>query len=296
LRVPWRDLEVEGTMKRRAALIGMVVVLAVVAAACGSGDGGQAAVSIKTLRAAVSNTQAAQSSRFTLDVSVNAAGHDVKIHGSGVTTADNKTGQFTFDIPLFGSVEARMVDGTMYMNLGSLGALSGKLPEGKQWVSVSLDALKSQAGSDLGSLFDQTQQSGPTQGLEYLQGLSGDVVKVGDDTVAGAHATHYRASIDYAKVAAKLPDSSSALAGKLAKLGTVPADVWINDDDRVVKMHFNVDGGAFGGGTGTGTADFTMEITDFGVPVNVEAPPADQTVDLSGMLDKFHQAGQPLST
>jgi len=279
-------------MKRRAAVIGMVIALAVVAAACGSGGGG-AAVSIKTLQAAVSNTQAAPSSRFTLDVSTAGAGHDVNVHGSGVTTADHKTAQITFEIPMLGSVEARIVDGTMYMNLGSLGALSGKLPEGKQWVSISLDALKSQAGSDFGSLFGQTQQNGPTQGLEYLQGLSGDVTKVGDDTIAGAHATHYRASIDYAKVAAKLPPSS-ALAGKLAKLGVVPADVWINDDDRVVKMHFNVEGGAFGGGAGT--ADFTMEITDFGVPVDVQAPPADQTVDVSGLLGRFHGAGQPLST
>ena len=119
------------------------------------------------------------------------------------------------------------------------------------------------------------------QGLEFLQGLSGDVTKIGDDTVAGEHATHYRASIDGAKVAAELPDASSDLAGKLAKLGATPADVWINDDDRVVKMHFAMDGGAFGGSGGS--AEFTMEITDFGVPVDVQAPPADETVDASAL-------------
>ena len=57
----------------------------------------------------------------------------------------------------------------------SLDAPSTKLPDGKQWVSVDLDALKSASGNSLGSLFDQAQSTGPTEGLEYLQGLSGDV-------------------------------------------------------------------------------------------------------------------------
>ena len=191
---------------------------------------------------------------------------------------------------MVGSIEERLVDRVLYVNLGSLGALSGKLPEGKQWVSVDLDALKSATGTDLSALFDQAQHTGPTQGLEYLQGLSGDVTKVGDDTVAGEPATHYTASIDYAKVADKLRDASPDFADKIAKLGTVPADVWINDDDRVVKMHFAIDGGALGGRAGN--AEFTMEITDFGVPVDVQAPPADETVDFPTL--SFHDAGERL--
>ena len=63
--------------------------------------------------------------------------------------------------------------------------------------------------------------------------------KLGDDTVGGQHATHYRASIDYAKVADKLPDAAARRRDELAKLGTVPADVWIDDQDRVVKMHLD---------------------------------------------------------
>ncbi len=59
----------------------------------------------------------------------------------------------------------------------------------------------------------------------------------------------------------------------------MPADVWIDDNDRVVKMHFTMDASGFG--VGAGTAEVTMEITDFGVPVDVQAPPADQTVDFS---------------
>jgi hypothetical protein len=267
-------------LARRLALVGIVGALAITAAACGGGSG-DAAVSIKTLQAAVSNTQAATSSRFKMTVSADVAGQSFDLAGEGVSSSDGKQLQLTLDVPMVGSIEERLVDGTIYMRLGSIGG--GKLPEGKSWMSISLDELGAKSGINYDQLFDQAQSNSPTQGLEYLEGLSGDVEKVGDDTVAGAPATHYRASIDYAKVAAKLPDSAASQRDELSKLGKVPADVWINDDDRVVKMHLVVDAGSLG--ASAGTAELTMEITDFGVPVDVQAPPADQTTDLSSLTD-----------
>ena len=80
-------------MKRRGALIGFVIALALGAAACGSGGTGEAAVSIKTLQAAASNSQAAESSRFTMDMSVDVAGEPVTITVDGVMAGDGKTGQ-----------------------------------------------------------------------------------------------------------------------------------------------------------------------------------------------------------
>jgi hypothetical protein len=264
-------------MKRRGALAGVVLAFAVAVAACGGGGGSDATVSIKTLQAAVSNTQAAPSSRFTMDMGIDASGKSVSLHAEGVSSADGKVAQITMTLPSLGTMEERVVDGTVYVNFGDM-PFASKLG-GKPWIAINLDALGQKTGTDFGALADQAQSSGPQQGLEYLQGLSGDVEKVGDDTVAGEHATHYRASIDYSKVLDELPNATDEMRDALGKLGTVPADVWINDDDRVVKMHFTMDTSGFGGGAGT--AEVTMEITDFGVPIDVQAPPADQTVDFS---------------
>ena len=44
----------------------------------------------------------------------------------------------------------------------------------------------------------------------------------------------------------ELPNASQETRDALAKLGTVPADVWIDGQDRVVKMHLTIDGGSFG--------------------------------------------------
>ena len=67
-------------MMRRGVLAGIVVALAITAAACGGGTG-EAAVSIKTLQAAASNTQAAESSRFAMDMTVDVAGAAGDDHG-----------------------------------------------------------------------------------------------------------------------------------------------------------------------------------------------------------------------
>ncbi len=263
-------------MKRRGALVGFVIALALGAAACGSGGSGDAAVSIETLQAAASNSQAAASSRFTMDMDFDIAGEPTTITVDGVMAGDGKNGELNISMPIVGSIEERVVDGVIYMNLGSFpgapSAVAGK------WVKVDPEQLEQHDGT-FGDLADQAESNSPNQGLEYLQGLSGDVEQVGDDTVAGQHATHYRASIDYTKLVDDLPDASAETRDALAKLGTVPADVWIDDNDRVVKMHLTMDVGAFG--AGAGTAEVSMEITDFGVPVDVQAPPEDQVVDFS---------------
>jgi len=266
-------------MKRRGLLAGIVVAAAVTLSACGGGGGGSgdAAVSIDTLRAAASNTQAAESSRFTIDVAVDVAGHPTTITVDGVMAGDGKTGELEVSLPIVGSIQERIVDGVIYMNLGSFPGAADKF-DGKQWVKLDLEQLKQQNGI-FADLADQAESNSPRQGLEYLQGLSGDVEELGREDVDGQPATHYRASIDYTKVLDALPHASAETRDALAKLGSVPADVWIDGQDRVVKMHLTIDASGFGGGAGT--AELTMRLSDFGVPLDVQAPPDDQTVDFS---------------
>jgi hypothetical protein len=265
-------------MVRRGTWAGIVLALVMGVTACGGGGGNDAAVSIKTLQAAVSNSQAAESSRFVMDMTVDVADGPVTIKVDGVMAGDGKTGELDVSMPIVGTLQERIVDGVIYMNLGSFPGAPAQL-DGKQWVRLDPEQLK-QSGM-LEGLADQSETNSPKQGLEYLQGLSGDVQDLGEETVAGESATHYKASIDYAKVLDKLPDASPEVRDALGKLGTVPADVWIDGQDRVVKMHMTIDGSAFG--AGAGTAEMTMELTDFGVPVDVQAPPADDTVDFSAL-------------
>jgi hypothetical protein len=269
-------------MKRRGALVGVVIALAIAVSACGSGGTSDAAVSIKTLQAAASNTEAASSYQFTMTMSVSAKGQTEELNASGAQAADGKQMQFTMDFAGLGSMEMRLVDQTIYMDMGDIPGASSELPDGKHWVAISFDEVKGKTGVDFQQLLDQAQQSSPTQGLQYLQGLSGDVTKVGDDTVNGEHAVHYLASIDYSKLGDKLDAYPEAVRKRVEALPPVPVDVWINDQDQVVKVHLALDVGAMGVDE-SGNVDMTMEMHGFDAPLDVQPPPADETTDFSAL-------------
>ena len=203
----------------------------------------------------------------------------------GVVAGDGKTGQITLDaVRRLGSIEERIVDGIVYMQLrrpavrvASSAASSG--------CRSSLDELQQRGGDARRSGRPGAVERPARRASSTSQGLSGDVEKVGDDTVAGRARTHYRATIDYAKVARQAARRRPrASATSCRSSGTVPVDVWIDDDDRVVKMHLAIDAGSLG--AAAGTVEMTMEITDFGVPVDVQAPPADQTDRICPRCDR----------
>lgn len=73
-----------------------------------------------------------------------------------------------------------------------------------------------------------------------------------------------------------MPDATAAERAKVARLGIVPMDVWIDGHDRVVKLQFDVDAS---GTAGAGARmKMTMQITGFGGPLDVQPPPADEVV------------------
>jgi hypothetical protein len=255
-----------GAMRRitlGSTTLGVVCALAL--SGCGSGGGAANAVSIKALKTAAATTAQAESMRFTVDQSIDFGGRQITVHADGVSSADGKQAQVTLTTPLTGDLEVRVVDGVVYVNVGD-GPVGNFLHTDKPWIRFDPGA------SRFGGLFDPREGATPQAGLALLQSLSGDVETIGDDTVAGRHAVHYRASIDPAKVA--------SLPGLDGERGSVPVDVWIDDQDRVVKVQTTVAPGMLGLPGLGGSLSMTMEVTEFGVPVDVTPPPDDQVGDL----------------
>ena len=271
-------------MRRRLIALVLPVVSIAVLAGCGGGGGTEAkAVSVQTVQLAAENTQAAESTQFTMTITVGSGTRRQAVKASGVGSGDGRLGRVVIEGPDGTSIEELIVDDAIYMNLDGLPAATEGIPDGKHWLRIGFDDLADQLGLDLGELRDQARSSTPTSGLEYLQGLSGDVTRVADDTINGEHATRYRATLDYSLVADKLDGLSAEAKGQLRKLGTVPADVWIDDHDRVVKMHYTITGSAVGADSASRTAEVTTQITAFDVPVDVQAPPADDVIDITDL-------------
>jgi hypothetical protein len=119
--------------------------------------------------------------------------------------------------------------------------------------------------------------------------------------VDGAQTTHYDATIDLDKVATLDPGAASATKQLEQQLGTnsLPVQLWVDQQNRLRKISLDeniahpVPGSTTSGGTATtGTNGQTVNIggvhvaititmSDYGTPVNIVAPPANETDNLT---------------
>ncbi|CAN5769985.1 hypothetical protein BH18ACT15_BH18ACT15_07650 [soil metagenome] len=314
---PARARSHHASRARLTTLLGAVVLLSVFAACSGNdgeggggnsgapggsspAPGGSSAAALVLSSALV--TKGEGSARVALTISTAAPGvpqgFDVTGHGS--VDFDGGRGRLAFQVPnVFGEDQASsssqsivtVYDGSILY----LGAdfMSQIVPGGKRWLKV--DAGK--ASGSLGPLAQLSQfgQSDPIAAFGLLEGLTGPVETIDEDVdVRGAPATHYRFTIDVGEALTKVSGVSRAQVEALDKQGidAIPADVWLDAKGAVRRMQYRLDvPSAATGGGGKAKVAVRMELFDFGTPVDVEPPPADQVTDI-GQLMGHEAAGE----
>ncbi|HEX5120724.1 MAG TPA: hypothetical protein VFW65_36545 [Pseudonocardiaceae bacterium] len=185
-----------------------------------------------------------------------------------------------------GNGETRFVDGTLYARLP--GSLLAGLSHGRKWISVDLTALSQHGDGSFQQLLTDSP-SDPTAMLGFLRGAGGTVTKVGQDTIDGVPTTHYTVELNLDRAAQGQSEGTQRSIHVLEQqLGshTLPAQVWIDNQGLVrrIMLHENLKGTADSARSGNVTVDVTATLSDFGAPVTITAPPADQTADLTQAL------------
>lgn len=235
-------------------------------------------VTVAALRAAPDAVAAAGSARFEIRVGGGAAADD---GGDVVATGGFADKKVSVELDL-ASVLARaatstpglsipagvdttmrvIVDGTsVYLQVPMLQGLSGTTG----WLSLTPGDLGNM-GSSLGVGVDMFD---PSKALEVLRGAAAGMQVVGADVVRGVATTHVRATI-----------SATSPPGDVV-------DVWIDRDDLVRRIRMTVDGlpaGAVG-------EVVTVELFDYGEPVDITVPAASETTPFSELLGSFAGAG-----
>jgi len=241
---------------------------------------------VETVRLASRKTAEAQSARvsmFTVASGTPSGAPEelaMKMEGS-VDFADDVS-EFTMTMPLFGEMEVRQVGPYIFQRFPQEFA-AASLPEGKTWVRVDYDEMmREQYGTTDPSAAGGTAPADLTGQLEYLRGVSESVEELGPEEVRGVPTERYRAVLDLEKsFEGESPELRKSYRELRRQLGsdTLPVEVWIDSAGRVrrYEMAFPVKNPEAPGG------DLTMKMTaeyyDFGVPVNVEEPPAAEVVD-----------------
>ncbi|HEY2700489.1 MAG TPA: hypothetical protein VGJ45_33860 [Pseudonocardiaceae bacterium] len=244
---------------------------------------------INAIEAAYTSTTGAGTAKISVDASLVAAqGMNFSISANGSMDFAHKTGDMTTSI-MGMDLEVRFIDGVEYIHAPT--QLLGK-DGGKPWVKLDLNEVAKQK---LGQSLDQLTSGTPTdpsQMLSYLRGM-GSVTDKGPDTVDGVQTEHYLAEMNVSELARNehLTADQTAQIQKVLGEGQVPMNLWIDGQNRLRQLKYaqNMDLGAMTGqttgpGAGSVALEETLKLSDFGVPVNVTAPPADQTEDALAAL------------
>ncbi len=263
---------------------------ALLLAGCGGGQGDDTAASssaekeINVLAAAYDSTREAESARIESKFSFQAGNGAATVNTTGKATGvidfANDNARITMEVPVAGSIEMRLVDGVRYVKLPTPPAGATGAPRG--WIKH--DESGSSAAGDGGPF----GASGLNDILGVLRGSSESVQEVGTEEIRGAEATHYTAKVNLAEVA----EDEGASAEDVKRLreqlrgDTVPVDLWVDEEGRAVRVAVKMtvpvrDGNSSSPARSAAGAEgpqvsISTDYYDFGVDVNVQAPPADQ--------------------
>jgi len=210
------------------------------------------------LDTAAQKTGEAESFKQEITMDSDLGAETMKMDGEGVFTADQQSGEMTATMEQGGETlefEAVMVDGVMYLKGDDFG-----LPEGKEWLKTEQPPTSSME---------------PAEFVDFLH-QSGDVEEVGTEEIRGEETTHFRGPLDIEKLAA---ESGPAIVQQLkqspeAKQLNMTIDVWVDGEGMPARLALAITADGV-----EGSMKMSSELLEYDVPVDVEAPPADEVVD-----------------
>jgi hypothetical protein len=253
--------------------------------------------SLARVQGAASKVEEARSARLLMTMQTTFAGEDVAASTTtvqGVYDYAAHKGQMdatskTAGVPFRFTTRTLVIGSTVYIKSPDVPqgqeppAGVPPIPEEQHEPWAKLELPKELAGRNpfspgIGPIPEDTSGD-PTQALSYLRSATSKVDRVGSEQVRGTPTTRYAVVFDAAKVAAQAPDELQGFVEDAGLAFPKPADVWIDEEGRLRKIHYAVTLKVpkdMGGTATTMTVETTMELYDFGVTVNVTPPPANQ--------------------
>jgi hypothetical protein len=292
--------------RRSHALVAAAVVLAAVLAAGCGGTTGAVPPELSSFTNVAQTSAAADSASFSLEANVSVPGIDKQLafsaEGAFDTTA--KRSQMSVDLSSVAELMKSFGSGLGGTVTGDLGSpedwkleviqdgdtayvhfplLAKQLPDGKTWLKGDAKTLSS---ADAGQLkqFGSLAGTDPRDVFGMLKAVSGSIEAVGTDELRGVETSHYKATIDIAKLEQLVPAAQRDSLGSVeqgarqAGLAEIPLEIWIDSEQRVRKLSLDVD--AKQPGTSVSLkASLVVELYDYGKALALELPPADQVAD-----------------
>lgn len=236
-----------------------------------------------TVADAAEASTAAGGAKLTIEGEGTAQGQSIDVSGTGEMDAKGAS-EMKMDVPGAGTMRQVFADYVLYQQMPGL-----EEQFGKEWAKTDLRRAYQQIGVDL-DLLEQPGGNDPRQMLRQMKNASGEIEEVGSEKVRGVETTHYRGDIDLRKSIERLPEDKRAEAERsmekvieLSGSDGFPMEVWIDEKKLVrrLRMKMSLDNPALGGKI---EMDTTMELFDYGTPVEIEVPADDEVKDLTDVV------------
>jgi hypothetical protein len=281
-------------VKRWIVVGGAVVAIAAILVVVGVGGSSTETVPSSTITDAAAATSSTSGYRMALNGSMKVPGVDrtIPLRGTGVIDSKRRSAAMTMrfsglpNLPSGAKIDEVMQDYVIYMRSPMF---EKGLPNGKSWMKIDIRKSSQQFGIDPSQM-----STDPTKALDQLRAVSGRVERVGRESVRGVSTTHYRATADLRRYPNLVPperrDEARKGVEKLIELtGTesFPEDVWVDSRKHIRRFAFefkmrvpNLPGNQ------RISMKMQEELYDFGVPVRVEVPSADETFDATKLAQR----------
>ena len=286
-----------GRSGRRGRLAAAVTLAAVVALVVGlvelDGGSGTAlpATSGGIVLTSARTTLATKTADFHMTIGIQTAGDQITATGDGAVDFANNTSQATFTY-----AGASQLDGVQLQEVFAGGNVFLSMPEisqlvpGKSWISAPVAASNSISPGS----------TNPTAIFKMLTSEGSNVTPLGPSTIGGEAVQGYHVAISSADLMegvdrADLPPSAGQEVKSLFGNAGVQMSVYVGDDTHLLRrvtfsMHVSV-------ASTSVSAQATEDISNYGAPVSISAPPSDQVVSLQqfdqAALSDPGAAGQP---
>lgn len=264
------------TIKR----IGMSVAAAALAftAGCGGGAGSGADASASdgsgltqaNFASAVTQAQTKAETAH-LEAKIGAGGRSMAMSGD----MDMSPRDLAFDLVMTGGGmggDARfiLVDQVVYAKMPGLS-------QGGKYVKVDMTKGKNPASQMFQQMLSQFDPSKTFQGFKAAT----KVEEKGTQEIDGNETTQYAVTVDTRKMLKAQGMAEQVPSGQIPK--TITYNVWVDGDNHVRKLRMDVQGN---------TVD--MNLSKWGEPVQISAPPANQVTDMSALMGQMQ--GSPRSS
>ena len=210
---------------------------------------------VEDMKAGLENSTTAQMA-MTMDIggtAINADG-DVDYTSTPPGMAITMTNQMMGDQ----AIEMRLVDGVLYMNMGSM--------SNNKFVAYDLNDTKNLPPAVSG----MADQMDPLAAFEDFGPALKSVTFVGEEDVDGEELAHYDLVVDTTKM-----ESMQDLPAGSGMPEEIGYDLYFDDEFRIRQMNMAMDAAQ--------SVNVEVKLSEWDGPVEIEAPPADDVVDPSTM-------------